>query len=56
MKSLIDNEVQLDELELVSAGIAPLAVAGAISGYLWVLDQAWAFGEGLGFGLYDATH
>ncbi|QJR80639.1 hypothetical protein CA267_007525 [Alteromonas pelagimontana] len=51
------TELSANEIMQVSGGM-PLwfAVGGTISTYNWMLDQAEAFGRGLGLGFYDGMH
>lgn len=55
-KVLIGNELTSEQVEFVSGGIPVLGAVGIATAYLFILDQAWHFGEGLGSGFYDATH
>ena len=49
------NVMSVKELDQVQGG-GFFAAVGIATAYLFVLDQAYNFGKGLGAGFYDATH
>ena len=54
MHTSIKELNEADVLRVSAAGLP--AIVGGVTAYLWILDQAYAFGQGLGAGLYDGIH